>query len=616
MPSRFRIHPAIGAARMGNAPDAFFIGPENPGVPGNWNGNTKQFDSLRDEQGRIKRQAARFRVFEYRQDGSAPNEVRPGTNNIVNIEWRVHLANKKGSFFTFDGQHGADDAYNARAAQPANAPQKDDPPRQNRRNPLIPEADRVRLLDLDPGEAVISKTTPARVVLTNLNSNVPFISDLGELRLDDDGHLLVLGGHGTSGSTKTPAVPIDEYANNDTWFDDTSDGSVKARLRFSDGTAVDADAAWVLVGPPKFAPGVDNVVRLYDLLWDLAVRELDLPADNILYQTSPLKELVAQKQAWQANRGASLAGYQPSFTREIYPLLSRALEARDLHDPGEINRAAFHIRVFSDWTPLAKADSGSTKDDSRELRQLVFRRMRDPRGTGVDWNGMPRGLGDNYDDLDEGKPVPASFLSLNQTQYALLQQWANGNFESDWPGTEPGISVPGEVTPHGLDFAALEHCVGGPFYPGIEVSWLIRRPELYAEPFRLRVPNAPEADDHSNPMTLGALTFGPGFFTQQMALPWQADFYDCHKERHQTSENKEFFYMWWTAQRPDDVYPAGGSEQVRWVREFDKAAPDPDNPDEDDNNLARFSQMQQRWHELRFIIPAAPGKNHDFEEEP
>jgi len=30
----------------------------------------------------------------------------------------------------------------------------------------------------------------------------------------------------------------------------------------------------------------------------------------------------------------------------------------------------------------------------------------------------------------------------------------------------------------------------------------------------------------------------------------------------------------------------------------------------------RFEQMQQRWHELRFIIPAPPGTNHDFEEEP
>src|SRR5205085_9049422 len=112
---------------------------------------------------------------------------------------------------------------------------------------------------------LISKNTPARVALTNTNSNVPFIVDLGELRLEDEGYLIVLGGHGTSGSTATPPVAIDEYANNDTWFDDAGDGSIKARLQFGDGTTVDADAAWLLVGPPRFAPGIDNVVRLYDI---------------------------------------------------------------------------------------------------------------------------------------------------------------------------------------------------------------------------------------------------------------------------------------------------------------------------------------------------------------
>jgi hypothetical protein len=611
MPRRFRIHPAIGAARVGNSPDGFFLGPEQPDVPGNWGG--QQFNSFRDEQGRIKRQAARFRVFEYPEDGSAPKEVKIGTDNLVNVEWRVHVANKKASFFTFDGQHGAEDAYVARAQRPATDPQKDDPPRLNRRNPTVPAADRDRLLNLDPGEQLISKNTPARVVLTNTNPNVTFIPNLGELRLDEEGHLLVLGGHGTSGSTATPPVAIDEYANNDTWFDDTSDGSIKARLQFADGTVIDADAAWILVGPPKFAP-IDNVVRLYDMLWDIAVRTLDLPKDNPLYQTSPLHDLVLQQQAWRASDGQSLTGYRPSFTREIYPLLSRALAARDFHDPGEINRD-FHVRVFSDkWAQLAQADTG-TANEARELRQYIFGRIRNPRGTEVDWKGMPRGLGDNYDDLDAKHPVPTSFLSLTQTQYALLQEWVNGNFEKDWSGTEPDIPAPAEITPHGLDLSALEHCVGGPFYPGIEVSWLIQRPELYAEPFRLNVPRAPEGEDHSGAVTIGALTFGPGFFTQQMALPWQADFYDCHKEKFESPEGPEYYYMWWTAQRPDDVYPSGKEKQERWVRPFDSAKKG-DAPDALDDELARFEQMQQRWPELRFIIRAPQGTNHDFEEEP
>src|SRR5450756_1828404 len=111
-----------------------------------------------------------------------------------------------------------------------------------------------------------------------------------------------------------------------------------------------------------------DVYKRQDMLWDIAVRTLDLPKDNPLYQTSPLHDLVLQQQAWRASGGQSLTGYRPSFTREIYPLLSRALAARDFHDPGEINRD-FHVRVFSDkWAQLAQADTG-TANEERELRQ-------------------------------------------------------------------------------------------------------------------------------------------------------------------------------------------------------------------------------------------------------
>jgi hypothetical protein len=53
-----RIHPAIGVARIGNS-DQFFIGPELPGVPGNWDGAGKRFLPFKDAQGRVLKQALR-----------------------------------------------------------------------------------------------------------------------------------------------------------------------------------------------------------------------------------------------------------------------------------------------------------------------------------------------------------------------------------------------------------------------------------------------------------------------------------------------------------------------------------------------------------------------------
>jgi hypothetical protein len=216
---------------------------------------------------------------------------------------------------------------------------------------------------------------------------------------------------------------------------------------------------------------------------------------------------------------------------------------------------------------------------------------------------MPRGLGDEYKTLEafeEGErteqPLPNAFFSLTKVQYAFLKAWADGRFKEDWPfGDVRYAPIPdsNSITPHGLDRAALEACVGGPFYPGIEVSWLIRERELYIAAFRLKEIG----------LGIGPLTFQAGFFSQQMALPWQADFYDCHKEDHTPDGAIEKFeYMWWTAIRPDDVRADAAGEYRRWVEPFDaftdEGVSDPDNL----KNLARFEQMRTRWSELSFVV--------------
>jgi hypothetical protein len=605
MGRRFRIHPAVGVARVGNAPvNAFYIGPEHPDIPANWSDG--KFQSFRDAEGRIKRQAARFRVFEYQEDEqgqiSLPHEVEIGPD-VVKIEWRVHVANKKAAFFAFFGQHGADDVYVKRSNTPPDAAiDGTDPIRTNLRNPSVPTAERSTRLELDPGEKMISTENPEPIVLSHGNPLVPFVKDLGELRLDG-ARLLFLGGHGDSGSNGQPEVKIDEYASNDTWFDDVSDGSVKARVFLSDGTFIDADAAWVTVGPPDFAPGIGNVVTLYDTMWDLAVRELPLPK-NAEFGTGFLARLTEQKALWQAN--GSLNGYRPSFSLEIYPLLVRAFGAFWVFDAKESNQS-FHVSLAS-FEKCATPDDAPDGDLAKRLRQTVCARLRDPAAEVADWKGMPRGFGDQYNDIDDQVHTadPKSFLSLTHVQHGTLTAWGSGSFDRlGWTGTEP--DVPNEIatlTPQDIDRAALVNCVGGPFYPGIEVSWLVRRPELYVEPFRLKVPTKPESEAGGiSDLQIGALRFGPGFFSQQMALPWQADFYDCHKE-HVEGPEASYTFMWWTAQRPDDVLPSTATKpsdpRVRWVRQFD-AARQTDDPD-DQANLARFDQMQKNWSTLKFVL--------------
>jgi len=133
MATKFRIHPAIGIARLGNSPTSFCISPDAAGVfpiecdqDGNpivTDGKEVRVAKFKDDKGRIRRQAARFRVFVY--DAASPDgrELAIGdTVDIVNqrsgqqltvqiddIQWSVYLANKKASWYAFKetaGEHG------------------------------------------------------------------------------------------------------------------------------------------------------------------------------------------------------------------------------------------------------------------------------------------------------------------------------------------------------------------------------------------------------------------------------------------------------------------------------------------------------------------------------
>ena len=64
--AKCRIHPGIGVARVGNSPDEFFIGPEAPCDP---NDVKPPAGGFKDAHGRIKRQAARFRIYAYDSEG-------------------------------------------------------------------------------------------------------------------------------------------------------------------------------------------------------------------------------------------------------------------------------------------------------------------------------------------------------------------------------------------------------------------------------------------------------------------------------------------------------------------------------------------------------------------
>lgn len=510
--TEYRIYPAIGIARVGNAREKFYIAPEHYcGLPVRPDGQPFTQQDFRDDQGRLCRQAARFQLFRI-EDGHS-EEITLDSAGIKSIRWTVHLANKKASWYRFVPSEG-ENGY---------------APNHPLRNPKV--ADRHSLL-IDAGPRQIGGRDQSGVEFSR--STVPpgyrgahfppcplypmldAIDTLGELRTDPNGRLLVLGGYGVSGSDE-PQAAITDYANNDHWWDDTSDGPVGALIELDDGSTFEALPGHVLVAPPKYAPEVPNLVTLYDTIFDAMVRSGHYPA-------------IFHNGFWKSGRD----GFLPNFATDIRPLLERA--------------------SFMPWVAAIPPKPhqfdfkrlGATGPDGRGdpalqgFRQYILDFIRPPSQendilTAGGATMMPYLAGDNC--LVTGTAT-SKYMRLTDTQYFMLQQWADGCFVDT-----PSVASPTEE----LTRAALDNGVGGPFSPGIEMTWIARNPAIYSHPFRLRnhwVPQGPLSLDFDPARGMEA-----GDATRYMAIPWQADFNECSS---QPLDGRRLW--WWPAQRPEFVY--------------------------------------------------------------
>ena len=336
---------------------------------------------------------------------------------------------------------------------------------------------------------------------------------------DDQGRLIVAGGFGISGAVEPDAVPPDgrlpSFVNNDKWFDDVSDGSVTARIVFKDGRQEEAAGAWLIVGPPDYAPPISHLVTMYDVMFDLAVRVQGARPDVFDVATSRFRN-----------------NYRPSYTNDVYPILRRAFDYRWV-----IAQAVRHSPIVFDFDTLGAA-AGAGEDPADNPRFQIFDRLRDP----ADLNGPPHRTMPRLHNDGTGGVEPEAFrLTLTRTQYEIMRRWAEGKFKADWAGPP---AAPAAITPDGLDRAALEGGCGGGFFPGIEAGWILRNPAVYAEPFRFRELSV---EDNATGVT-------PGDVTKRSALPWQADFLKCGNN-------------WWPAQRPNQVRPdAAATTGVEWSR--------------------------------------------------
>jgi hypothetical protein len=222
-----KIFPPIGVARLGNSPE-WFLGPELPfpaPPPAGADGKYK------DTECRVRRQAQRFRLWGYFDDGSN----RELTAADGTAQWTVHLANAKA---VFQGEAGG----------------------------LI-----------DPGPRTLNGVNDSA---TFANGTYTFAGQtvevpLGEAQTDQDGRLIVIGGSGTSASPAQNTIA--QFWQNAGWYDDVSDGPVNATITVG-GQVFTAAGAWVICPPPRYAPGTYAPITLYDTLREVAIEQHLLPS--------------------------------------------------------------------------------------------------------------------------------------------------------------------------------------------------------------------------------------------------------------------------------------------------------------------------------------------------
>ncbi len=403
---RYRIFPPIGIARLGND-ESFFLEPETPGAgPGELqvDGTVRRVTQFKNAGAdRIRKQGARFHLFES-DDGVSYRPAQLPAEALVT--WKVTLENKKSGV--------------TRPANPPTAPQR----------PQVPVANVAQVIR--GGTKTISGANAASEKFVGpyefpINAGAPYRVDveLGQLRTDAQGRLIVLGGKLMSSAP--PGTNIGgSYFRNPGWHDDVSDGPVTAEIVLAPGTPPVAaeGGAWVIVAPPDYAPDIGGIVTLFDVLRQVGIDHFHLAALG-----------------------------RPSFDGDISPMITSARRMRWVHASA----------IWSDpvlTSPNLRRTEPQFAAERRAVRDII-----------VQVEGILQGHTSN-----QGPP-----FELRSWQKAILERWVNGDFD-----TAP-VAPEADFTSAGLTRAALSGAVGQGFCPGIEAGILLLDPTLYLAPFDFRI---------------------------------------------------------------------------------------------------------------------------------
>ena len=600
--SQFKIYPPIGIARLGNAKadkDDVVFSPEVP-----WANLYETEQNYRTPEGKLKKQAQRFYIYECDDNG---RPVRPVSTDDYDIEWTAEVANKKAFWYDFNNSldlsvqidnHNnlSSNFYNDAIAPGISASYRN--PNVLNESLRIPDGDNIREeLVNSPAPVSVSAAATKREIVgafpftknghsqiaASMNINSQPVT-LGTMEYDD-GTLIFYGADGISASLNPSDLNTD-FADNSNWYDDICDGRITAKLTPKTGgdpIYIDdaSSAAWVASTPPDYAPQIQPISTLFDLIMGAGDDSYSTDFSTVF----PVLYRLYRMQ-W-VNLGDFLS---PSLKEAIDQIISNHQFHYLYSNDGSTTAYEVRNSIFSLFRNPEYNYTNEPIIPSKETTDLAN------RNSGTEDLKLPSYPGDgiNY------PGSPAQWFAIPPLLYQQLQQWRDGHF-TPLAGNYCDMDAIGlyyqqqfiqaaeddSKKPLLMTRAILETLYGGGFHPGVELTWPMRHAQMYAENtllypevtadanlFGLREVriNAVSKDQQSeifyndfgleiNPQDVAnSLSTdspnawfwqaSPGDLTKWMGIPWQSDAGSCQAV---FTDSQYPVPAWWAANLPVDV---------------------------------------------------------------
>ena len=593
-----KIYPSIGITRMGNGPAEKSEVIFSPEVP--WANLFETDKEYRTADGALKKQAQRFYIYECDENG---NPIKKLDIENATIEWTVEVANKKPFWYDFNNSLDLSVKTDNENLSPSFYDKKIAPGiSTSRRNPNVINEQKINSIDENYRKELVNSPGPISVnserYKKKIGGKFPFPLhpegkskiaaamnteskdvNLGTIEYDK-GTLIFYPGDGVSAALNPSDLNTD-FADNSNWYDDICDGRITAKVTINGKTHHLNDAksaAWVASAPPDYAPQIQPISTMYDLIC-----------------------------------GAANENTATDFSL-IFPVLYR------LYRMQWVNASDFLAPSFREVIDQLKPSDFKclydNSNDAQPIREKIFSLFRDPLYTYTNEPIIPSKSTTDITNIGSGTEEikypfypgdginypgsPAQWFAIPPMLYKQLKSWRDGNFDSlDKEFTtmdELGYYYQNIYTEEAKDpaksallmtRAVLETLYGGGFHPGVELTWPMRHNEMYAEN-KLTYPSVSEnasffglreiriaAATQEEQKTIFYNDFGfqmdaddikaskdpahkanwlwkttPGDLTKWMGIPWQSDAGSCQKV---FLGSQYPIPAWWAANLPVDV---------------------------------------------------------------